>query len=181
MKRSVILGLALIAGAACGPQPLTVWKVSKFEGERPDSCYVNNIPPDDKHQTGVQTDLGTWELYEGPEGKFFLAGVSVDGAAFLPSKQTLEGTFQDDVYTFDVTDTVIKKRNEGAAVITVSVQTTIKFTVDGDTFSGTWTQTDSFDCTGTACNPNFKLENPTCTVTHQIKGARVEVENLHVL
>ena len=181
MKRSVILGLALIAGAACGPQPLTVWKVSLFRGEVPDSCYRNSIPPDEEHQTGVQLDLGTWELYEGPEGKFFLTGVKVNGAANLPSNQTLEGTFQDDVYTFDVTDTLVEKLLDGAAVLSISVQTTIKLTVDGDTFSGTWTQADSYGCAGTACEANFNLEHPNCTVTHQLKGARVEAENLHVL
>lgn len=185
MQRTILGLLLLAAVSGCGTQPLTVWRVSLFQGERPASCYKDGVAPADRHQTGVQIDLGSWEIYEGPEGKFFLTGATVRSAASnnLDFDQTLEGTFENDVYTFDVIDTAVVNNKPAAPTRTTteSVQTTIRFTMDGDTFDGTWSEFETYGCIGADCAAADEIEHPDCKIEHQIKGARVDADNLHVL
>lgn len=189
MKKSLLFAVtAVLFAAGCGPQPLEVWRVSAIAGQQPDTCFIDGIPPRESMQTGAQVDMGAWEIYEGPEDKFFLSGAALGSAGDASDNgyhtgATLEGTLGDDRYTFDVTETFVSKNKPAGAtkIETSTLQTTITLNMDGDTFTGTWKEQRTYKCEGSECPPSFTAEHPNCTVEHQLRGAKVEADNLHVV
>ena len=155
--------LALFAG--CGLDGNTLWEVSRLDGDRPASCYVNNMPPTmTETSMGVHDNIGPWELYEGPDSKMYLI--------LGDKKTTVEGT-KGDGYSFQwtITDTDAEPPPVNITV-TDTVANNVSFKVSGDTLSGTWEVKETHTCSGSGCANS----RPNCTVTNQIRGRRLEVD-----
>src|SRR4051812_42801491 len=100
MLRKILLSSSLLAlFVGCGGlQPDTVWEVSRLDGTRPASCYLNGkVPVDSIITTGVQTNVGPWELYAGPDDKHYLV--------LADKKTVLEGTKASDTFSFQYNTT----------------------------------------------------------------------------
>ena len=103
--------------AGCGVGPDTLWEVSRLDGARPNSCYANGKPPTTTTtQTGVQTNVGPWELYEGPESKMYLV--------LADKKTVIEGT-KGDSYSFQWSVTEVDTAPpQGMGTLTDAIATT---------------------------------------------------------
>jgi len=171
MLRSILLSTSLctlLAGCG-GLEPNTLWEVSRIEGSRPASCYFDNkLPSSMTTSTGVEANIGPWEMYEGPENKMFL---------ILGDKQTVvEGTKKDS-YTYEWSTTTTETQQIPSTVTATKTKAnTLNFKVNGDTLTGTWEVRETYTCTGTSCMGT----TPNCTVTHQIKGRKLDIERLKV-
>ena len=159
--------LALFAG--CGMAPNTLWEVSRLESARPSSCYVDNKPPTmTTTYMGVQTNVGPWEMYEGPDNKMYL---------ILSDKKTvIEGTKNDNYnfqWTITETDTEPPPVN---VTVTDTVANTISFKLSGATLSGSWEMKETHLCSGSGCTVSV----PNCTVTHQLKGRELDADRYKV-
>lgn len=170
MLNRILLSTSLLAlFAGCGMQPNTLWEVSRLEGTRPNSCYVDGKPPTMMTTyTGVQTNVGPWEMYQGPDDKMYLV---------LADKKTIiEGTHND---TFNFQWTVTTTDQEPPPVnvtVTDAVANTVSFKVDGATLSGTWELKETHACNGAGCTNPI----PNCTVTGQLKGRQLDVDRYKV-
>jgi hypothetical protein len=171
MLRKILLSSSLLTlFAGCGGlQPDTVWSVSSIDGAIPASCYVDGKPPTKMTTTmGVESNVGPWEMYEGPEGKMFL---------ILADKKTVAEGTKGDSYTFQWSTTVTNSTNPPVSTTTTdSVTNTVSFKVSGDTFTGTWENKQVHTCSGSSCTTTL----PNCTVTNQIKGRRIDVDRYRV-
>lgn len=159
--------LALFAG--CGMAPNTLWEVSRLEGARPNSCYVDNKPPTmTTTSMGVQSNVGPWEMYEGPDDKMYLI--------LGDKKTTIEGT-KGEKYVFQWNVTEMDSEPPPVNItVTDKVDNNITFAIEGNTLSGTWEMKETHTCSGSGCS----VAVPNCTVTHQLKGRHLDIDRYKV-
>jgi hypothetical protein len=171
LKKILLTSSLLPLFAGCGIDPNTLWEVSRLDGTRPNSCYVNGKPPTTTTtQMGVQANVGPWEMYEGPDSKLYL---------ILADKKTvIEGT-KGDSYTFQWSVTVVDTDPPPTMITqTDTLSNNVQFKLSGDTLSGTWQTKETHACTGADCG-NVTL-TPNCEVTSQIRGRRLEADRYKV-
>ncbi len=173
MLKKILFSSSLLTlfAAGCGIAPNTLWEVSELDGVRPNSCYANGKPPmTTTTETGVQTNVGPWEMYEGPDSKMYL---------ILGDKKTVIEGSKGDNYNFQWTVTVVDTEPAPImATLTSTVTNTVQFKLSGDTLSGTWQVKNTYSCTGADCG-NATL-TPNCDVTNQIRGRRLEADRYKV-
>lgn len=188
MKRILLSAAVALGLTACNSNVLSLWLVAgKSTG--PDSCTVNggSVPPPTNTETAQNTfrSLGTWQIIKSEDAAgndvYYLDGPQISGPQGASNFGVLQGTFEDDVYTFDaVIERTEKDALENPQRTTVrKVQATVKLTVNGDSFEGTLVRRTTNTCTGPDCQSNFSEANPDCTSTTELRGTRVEAENLH--
>lgn len=173
MLKKILFSSSLLTllAAGCGLQPNTLWEVSELDGMRPNSCYANGKPPTTTTtETGVQSSVGPWEMYEGPDSKMYL---------ILADKKTVIEGSKGDSYNFAWTVTVTDTEPAPVmATLTSTTTNTVQFKLSGDTLSGTWEVKNTYSCTGADCG-NATL-TPNCDVTNQIRGRRLEADRYKV-
>ncbi len=186
MKRIVIAAAMVLGLSACNSSLLSLWRVAgKSAG--PASCKAGStqLPadPDTLELSNTFSALGTWEIWEGEDAEgnpvYFLGGPTLQGPQGSGNYQVVQGTFEDDVYTFDSVITATDKDalDNPQRTAVHKVQHTIKLNVLGDSFEGTWTRTTTNTCTGAQCDPQFNQSNPDCTQTTDLRGSQIEAEN----
>jgi len=181
MKKA-LLAVSILFAFGCGVEPLSLWRVSQISGNA--VCEGQNTETNGNRSetTGLQRALGIWEIYEGPDAKFYLNGPEVEVIEGSGSGRTLEGTANGDSYSFEVKSTrtrVNPSSGTPTSTIVDSIETRISLTLDGDVMTGTVTENTTHTCTGTACPTDYKENNPNCKAEHTIKGARMEADNFH--
>ncbi len=184
MKR-LILAATLAAIMGCGIAPLAVYRVSLTPTAKADTCYVNPPNPNfSDTRTGLQADMGSWEFYQGPDAsdgaRFYLTGVAVNMRNGKANNATLEGTYKNGSYTFEVVDVEITKSGNPVTTITHRIATTITFKLNGDALDGTFREALTATCDGPNC-VDFKKsqDNLDCDTSYPIKGAKIETQNYH--
>jgi hypothetical protein len=171
MLRKILLSTSLLPlFAACGGQADTLWQVSELVMSAPASCYADGkLPNMTTTEMGVQTDVGPWEIYDGPNSKEYLVLADTN-------KTVIEGTKSD---SFNFTWTVTNTDNEPPPIMYLnshSTTNTITFKTSGNTMTGTWEVKDTYTCTGQACTD----VTPNCDVTSTINGAQLDVSRYKV-
>ncbi len=172
MLKNVLINLSLFTLlAGCGLGPDTLWEVSRLDGARPNSCYANGKPPTmTTTQTGVQTNVGPWELYEGPESKMYLV--------LADKKTVIEGT-KGDSFSFQWSVTEVDTAPpQGMGTLTDAIASNLQFKLNGDTLTGTMEVKETHSCSGTLCGG--VMLDPNCTVTHQIRGRKLDADRYKV-
>lgn len=172
MLKKVLLSASLFTLlAGCGLPPDTLWEVSRLDGAIANSCYPGGKPPTTTTtQMGVQTNVGPWELYEGPESKMYLV--------LADKKTVIEGT-KGDGYSFQWSVTQVNSAPpQGMGSLTDVTASNLQFKISGDTLSGTMEVKETHTCAGTLCG-GVTLE-PNCTVTHQIRGRKLDADQYKV-
>lgn len=177
MLRKMLLSTSLFTlFAGCGGlQPDTVWQVSMIRSARPASCYVDGkLPTDTYMETGVQDNVGPFEMYEGPDSKMYLILTVADpfGVPGSTDRRIVEGT-KGDSYSFTWTQTETNTQAPPISMTRTDTYTNVvTFKPNGDTFTGSWETKETHACSGGGCAGNI----PNCDVTNQIKGRRIDVD-----
>lgn len=177
MKRT--LGLALMAVlmvSGCSSEPLMIWKVSRVQGNKPASCYKDNVITDRKStESSIEEYAGEWEMYKAGGDTFLLHLGDVSGTV-------LAGMKKGDGYSFEGLRTVkeVTAGTVAAPTTTLFASTgeTVTLTLNGDTFTGTWKHTTTKWCEGT-CPASYAIDNPSCTIEDSLKGTRIPVQTYH--
>jgi hypothetical protein len=155
--------------AGCGSDS-PIWEVSETDGTKPASCYPGGKLPQMVTTTmGVETSVGPWEIYDGSDNKAYL---------LLADKTTvLDGT-KSDGYAFQGTTTTTDTVDPPVSITTTSTMTNIiNIKMSGDTLSGTWEVKTMSTCSGANCG---MMQTPSCDVTGQIKGSKLNVNRYRV-
>ncbi|MFN7131633.1 MAG: hypothetical protein ACK4N5_06095 [Myxococcales bacterium] len=185
MKRIILSAVVALGLSACGGQPLTVWRVSGFSNNDL-ACKAGSqdLPKSTEtvSATNSQGALGTWEIYEGPETEageatFFLVGPSIKGPKGSGTYNVIQGTFKDDVYTFDsiIEHTDKDKLDNTTRTEVRKLQNTITLNMKGSgNFTGSWKTATTNTCSGTGCDPDFNKQNVDCTSSSSLVGTKVE-------
>jgi hypothetical protein len=174
--KTILLGTcAALAVIGCGGNLHSIWLVSVTPTAKPSSCYPKGVVPT-KTTTlkDTQQSAGNWEIYEGPDSKFYLARA-------LSPHTVIEGSFKDNVYTFDsivTTETKNSAENPTQTITQVS-QNTFDLRINGTAMSGNWTAKYTSKCEGTACKSDFKDIDPDCSVTSPLRGRKLEAVIQH--
>jgi hypothetical protein len=172
MLKKILLNFSLFTlCAGCGSNGDTLWQVSQLAGMTPSSCYPGGKPPTDTTTTmGIESSIGPWELYEGPDSKMFLV---------LADKKTVIEGAKADSYTFQWTVTNVDNTPpQGMGSLTDTTVNTLTFKVSGDTMSGSWEVKQTHSCAGTFCG-GLTLQ-PNCTVTNTVYGRKLDVSRYKV-
>jgi hypothetical protein len=172
MFKKILLNTSLLAllASGCGGQPDTLWQVSEIVAPQPTSCLPpGTMPPDTvTMETGIQTDVGPWELYQGPSSNWYLILPETKGPNMV-----IQGT-QADSYSFPWTITTVTTEPSPLNSVMTSTETdTITFKTSGGTLTGTWEVKNTYSCVGTDCMNVL----PNCDVTSNIAGRQLDISD----
>ena len=156
--------MALSAAGCGGLEPDTLWSVSRLDSARPASCYAGGMLPNPDRMTtvtGVQSNVGPWEVWAGSNNKFFL--LMGDG------KTVYEGT-KTDGYRFEWTVQSTAKETFPVKRSTTDTYTNVvSFRADGETLDGKWEVRETHTCSGECMDVQ-----PNCSLEHKLTGRRIE-------
>lgn len=164
-----VSAMALFAG--CGLEPDTLWAVSRLDSARPASCYAGGMLPSSDHTTtvtGVQSNVGPWEIYEGSNNKFYL--MMNDG------KTLYEGTKADGSYRFEWTVQQSDKSTFPKRTTTDTYTNAVSFKMDKETLDGKWEVRETHTCSGECMDIA-----PNCSLEHKVTGRKMERDKLQLV
>lgn len=168
------LSLMLLSGCGAGAKPeLYALVIDYFT--LPDTCYTSGMQPSTV-ATARPPILIQGQVWDGPEGLAYLevvqggAAVDLGAAPDVDFRGIFTGKKGDKGWTFN-SDSSTKRTLPGNNVITDSSHASLTFE-RASTFKGTGSVSSSSTCVGAQC-PGV---NPSCAVSLNLGGTRLEVD-----
>jgi len=156
--------MALSAAGCGGLEPDSLWAVTRLDSARPASCYAGGMLPNPDRTTtvtGVQRNVGPWEIYQGSNNKFFL---------MMGDSQTVYEGVKMDGYRFEwTTQTTAKETFPVKRTTTDTYTNVLSFKIDGETLDGKVEVRETHTCSGECMDVT-----PNCSLEHKITGRRIE-------